>query len=107
MADDLVLRVYHATRGLPAEERFGLQAQLRRAAVSAASNIVEGCARRSTREYQNLVNISFGSAAEAPYLLRVAYRLRMLSQEDFDHLDALYDRLLRATQKLIASLDRE
>src|SRR2546425_12773073 len=67
MADDLVVRVYHATRGLPVEERFGLQAQIRRAAVSTASNLVEGCARRKTGEYLQFVNVSFGSAAETRY----------------------------------------
>jgi four helix bundle protein len=58
-ADELVLRVYHATRSLPPDERFGLQAQIRRAAVSAASNLVEGCGRQKTREYQHFVTIAW------------------------------------------------
>ena len=88
MADDLVLRVYHATKILPAEERFGLQAQIRRAAVSTAANIVEGCARKKPKEYGHFLNVACGSGAEARYLLTVANRLQLLptavSRETFE-----------------------
>ena len=61
LADELVLMVYNITRSFPAEERFGVTSQLRRAAVSVPTNSVEGCARETSKEYTRFVNISFGS----------------------------------------------
>jgi four helix bundle protein len=103
-SDALVLDVYRATNGFPVEERYGLQTQLRRAAVSAASNIVEGSARRTTREYAHFLNVSVGSAAEAEYLLDVSYRLGYLSSSEQSSLSARYREVLRGLQSLIYAL---
>ena len=75
LADDLVTKIYTITQHFPASERFGLQSQLRRSAVSVACNIVEGSARRGTSEYLNLLNIAAGSASEARYLVEISCRL--------------------------------
>ena len=105
LADELVPEVYRVTRLLPPEERFGLQAQIRRSAVSAVVNIVEGCARRTTRDYLYFMSVSLGSASEARYLLGLAGRLTMLTPEVIEPLEQRYGELVRSLQRLIDSLD--
>ena len=105
MADELVLHVYRATQGFPVEERFGLQAQIRRAAVSVPTNVVEGCARRSTRDYLHFLVIALSSASEVRYLVGLAHRLGFLAPRAHTYLEAGYGDLLRAMEKLTASLD--
>ncbi|MGH7180999.1 MAG: four helix bundle protein, partial [Nitrospiraceae bacterium] len=72
LADEVVLLVYQATAGFPKDELFGLTSQIRRAAVSVSSNIVEGCARDSEAEYLRFLNIAFGSLRELHYQLDLA-----------------------------------
>jgi four helix bundle protein len=78
LADELALRVYKATRLLPTSERYGLQSQIRRASISTATNIVEGCARDSNREHDRFFEMAFGSCREVIYLVDLAARLEML-----------------------------
>jgi four helix bundle protein len=75
LADQLALEVYGMTSSFPLEERFGLQTQVRRAAVSAASNILEGAARSTDRAFAHFLDMAAGSAAEARYLIDLASRL--------------------------------
>ena len=104
LADDLVLVVYRCTKGFPAEERDGLQAQMRRAAVSVPTNIVEGCARRTENDYLHFLDVALGSASEVRYLAELAHRLGMLPPTDREALVDPYGQLIRALQALIASL---
>lgn len=105
LADALVVDIYRATTGFPFDERYGLQAQLRRAALSVASNIVEGAARRTTREYVNFLNIANGSAAETLYLLSVACRLQFIEPSDVIPLSKQYSEVTRGLQAMIHSLE--
>ena len=106
-ADALLLEVYRATASFPLEERYVLQAQIRRAAISAATNIVEGCARRTTREYLQFLNVANGSTAEARYLVDVADRLGFMPADIKDRLVERYTELTKGLQKLISSLENE
>ncbi|MEA2063371.1 MAG: four helix bundle protein [Gemmatimonadota bacterium] len=83
LADSLALAIYRSTKSFPREELFGLSSQMRRAAVSVASNIVEGCARYSEAEYIRFLEIAFGSAREVEYQMTLAYRLEYLNDSDY------------------------
>ena len=106
MADRLVLTIYAETMGFPPEERFGLQAQIRRAAVSIPSNIVEGCTRRSQCDYVRFLEIALGAACEADYLIGLSRRLGFLSEAQEQRCKELSVGAARMLQKLIAALDR-
>ena len=105
-ADTLVLEVYRASAEIPADERYGLRSQIRRAAVSIATNIVEGSARRTTREYVHFLNIANGSSAEALYLLSLAHRLRMISDTDWTTLSAQCSEVSRGLQAMRITRER-
>jgi four helix bundle protein len=104
LADRLVLDIYRETNGFPSVERFGLQSQMRRAAVSAACNIVEGCARDSTTEYLNFLNIAAGSASETRYLVDLSARLGLMSTESGRTLVSEYTHLCGQLHAIITAL---
>jgi four helix bundle protein len=107
LADELILQVYARTATYPVDERFGLCAQVRRAAVSVPTNIVEGCARRTTRDYLHFINVATGSAAEGLYLLDLSSRLGFLPPEVYREFEPKYNRLISGLKKLMSSLERQ
>jgi len=78
LAHALVLYVYRATGSMPKDEQFAMRSQIRRAAVSVPTNIVEGRARRTQKEFVHFLNIALGSASELRYLLELAHELAFL-----------------------------
>jgi four helix bundle protein len=104
LADAAAIAVYASTRAMPVSERFGLQSQLRRAAVSVPANIVEGSTRESTRDYVHFLAIALGSASEARYLAGLAHRLTFIPAPDAVALDSQYDTLIRGLSALIRAL---
>jgi four helix bundle protein len=85
-AHALALRVYRLTDGLPATERFGLQMQARRAAVSATSNIAEGSKRARKADYARFLNTASASLAELDSQLLIARDLQFLPVAAVDEL---------------------
>ncbi len=79
----LVEEIYLLTSKFPAEERFGIISQLRRAAISISSNIAEGYGRKSVKEYLQFYSISYGSALEIETQLIIAKKLRLAAIENF------------------------
>ena len=82
LADEVVLLIYRATREFPKEEIYGLTSQMRRAAVSVPSNIVEGCARESQTEYLRFLEIAFGSLRELHYQFGLSKCLGYYDEHD-------------------------
>lgn len=84
---DLVEEIYIWTKSLPDEEKFGLTAQMRRAAVSIPSNIAEGSARKGDKELNQFLNIAIGSISELETQYLIAIRLGMaIENKKLEHL---------------------
>ena len=98
------LEIYRHTQSFPAEERFGLTAQLRKAAVSVPSNIAEGCGRDSERDFARFLSIAAGSASEAEYQLLLARDLGYLADKIYRQLDAQINEVKRMLNSLIRTL---
>ena len=77
----LAKEIYKITAGFPAEEKFGLVSQMRRAAVSIPSNIAEGQARNTTGEFVQFISYAEGSLAELDTQLALAVELNFLPPE--------------------------
>ncbi|SRR6266567_5102115 len=78
---ELVTEIYRSTQGFPDCERFGLTAQLRRAAVSVASNVAEGQGRQSTGEFKQFLGHARGSLLEVETQILIARNLGYFTQE--------------------------
>lgn len=101
---ELSRRVYLLTRHFPAEEKYGLTAQLKRSSVSVPSNIAEGHARDSLKEYLRFLSLAAGSLAEAETQIRLAIALEYISPSDAEEILDLNEKTLRMLRNLQTSL---
>jgi len=96
---EIVQAIYAITQGFPKHELYGLASQIQRAAVSVPSNIAEGHARESTKEYLQHVSIAQASVAELETQLEIAKRLGYISSDEYD---ALLNQLSQLGKQLYA-----
>ena len=100
----LVEDVYSVTKTFPFDERYGLTAQLRRAAVSIPSNIGEGARRRRRRSFRHFVEIALGSQGELEVQLEIAHRLRYCASGDYQRLNERVTSVGRMLSRLRSAL---
>jgi four helix bundle protein len=106
----LTLAIYKHAKGFPKDEWFGMRVQMRRAATSVPSNIVEGSARRTTADYLNFLYIALGSACELKYLAGLAADLQLIPvpvttalADHCDHVVRQLERLVNSVEGLLAT----
>ena len=98
-AHQLTLAVYRQTRTFPADEKYELTSQFRRATVSIAANIAEGSSRESQADFRRFLEIALGSLSETQYYLILSRDLDYLKLVDHEHLD----RLMTEIRKMLAA----
>jgi four helix bundle protein len=99
-AKDLATKLYAVTSSFPQEEKFGIVSQIRRAAVSVASNIAEGSSRTSTKDQAHFSQIAFGSLMEVLCQITIANELEFLSNEDMANFRQSIDEVARMLNSL-------
>jgi len=105
-AMDLIEQCYHITRSFPADERFGLTSQIRRASVSVAANIAEGQGRNHTKEFLNHLSMARGSLMEVETLLLASQRVGIIPQESLEPILATSAEVSRMLTGLRQALEK-
>ena len=98
---DFVLTSYKETKNFPADEKFGMISQIRRAALSVHLNVAEGCSRKSLNERKRFYEIARGSLIEVDTALDIAIDLEYTSKEKSETLGKLIVRAFQLISKMI------
>jgi len=105
LAHELTIAIYRISERFPADERFGLVSQMRRAASSVPSNLMEGSHRVGSKELKHFVSTARGSCGELKYQIVLSRDLGYIDQAEFDRLRDGFERVSMMLTKLYASLD--
>ena len=87
------MEVYKITNMLPASEKYGLTAQLKRSAASVSTNIVERYKRRTDKEFSYFLSIADGSLKETKYHSFLSFELKYIKKEDYERLSKIADEI--------------
>lgn len=104
LADELAVYTYKFTANFPKEEIYGLSSQMRRAAVSVSSNIVEGCARESQADYLRFLVMAFGSLRELHYQFTLAVKMGFIKESEINEIEIKFIETEKVLGALIRSL---
>lgn len=104
---DLVIEIYRTTGNFPKQEIYGLTNQIRRATVSIPSNIAEGAARQTKKEFSNYLHMAQGSLSELDTQIELARRLGYLDQETCRTLNERLERIDKMITGLIRHLGKK
>ena len=104
-AKGVAVLVYRLTESFPKEEIYGLTSQMRRAAVSIASNIAEGQSRGSKKEFHHFLHIAFGSGAELETQFEIALALGKLKKGEYEEALGMLDEVMRMLNTLIRRMN--
>lgn len=100
----LATEIYKVTSKFPNEEKFGLVSQMRRCAVSIASNIAEGSCRSSRKDYRNFVLIAFGSGAELETQIQIVNNLSLIPEKELVQATILLKEIMPMLNSLAGKL---
>ena len=106
-AIDMARDIYELTKAYPKEEQYGIISQMRRSAVSIASNIAEGAARQGTKEFVQFLYVAVGSATELDTQLEISKVAKLADAGRLDAVQAQVTRITMMLRGLIRSLKTE
>ena len=103
-AVDLSMLIYKLTNTFPQREIYGLSSQMRRAVISIASNIAEGRARHTRKDFSHFLHMAFGAAAELETQLLIARRLSFLDDGAYEKTNSLLSEVSKMLRAMIEKL---
>lgn len=101
---NLVVEIYKLTNKYPREEIYGITSQIRRCAVSISSNIAEGRARGTKKDFTQFLRIAYGSGAELETQIELSKRLLKINDLYYEKVDSLLLEVMKMLNKMIHSL---